>query len=105
MEEVIKLRILKAHSMALHSAVSDITARIAERSRPTRSVYLEQLRAASTRAPSVDRMGCANLAHAVAGIPLDDRFKIVTQHAPNIGIVTAYNTCCRRMRRCKATRR
>jgi phosphogluconate dehydratase len=77
--------------MALHSAVSDITARIAERSRPTRSVYLEQLRAASTRAPSVDRMGCANLAHAVAGIPLDDRFKIVTQHAPNIGIVTAYN--------------
>ncbi|MGH8830971.1 MAG: dihydroxy-acid dehydratase, partial [Polaromonas sp.] len=77
--------------MALHSAVSDITARIAERSRPTRSAYLEQLRAASTREPSVDRMGCANLAHAVAGIPLDDRFKVVTQRAPNIGIVTAYN--------------
>ncbi|MGH6637696.1 MAG: dihydroxy-acid dehydratase, partial [Polaromonas sp.] len=77
--------------MALHSAVSDITARIAERSRSTRSAYLEQLRAASTREPSVDRMGCANLAHAVAGIPLDDRFKVVTQRAPNIGIVTAYN--------------
>ncbi len=77
--------------MALHSAVSDITARIAERSRLTRSAYLGQLRAASTREPSMDRMGCANLAHAVAGIPLDDRFKVVTQRAPNIGIVTAYN--------------
>ena len=36
-------------------------------------------------------MGCANLAHAVAGSPLDDRFKIVAERAPNIGIVTAYN--------------
>ncbi len=36
-------------------------------------------------------MGCANLAHAVAGSPPDDRFKIVAQHVPNIGIVTAYN--------------
>ncbi len=77
--------------MALHSAVSDITARIAERSGPTRSAYLSQLHAAATRAPGMDRMGCANVAHAVAGIPLDDRFKVVTQRAPNIGIVTAYN--------------
>ena len=36
-------------------------------------------------------MGCANLAHAVAGSPLDDRFKIVAERAPNIAIVTAYN--------------
>ncbi|MEO5658400.1 MAG: phosphogluconate dehydratase, partial [Polaromonas sp.] len=77
--------------MALHSAVSDITARIAERSRPTRSAYLAQLQADSSRQPSMDRMGCANIAHAVAGMPLNDRFKVVTERAPNIGIVTAYN--------------
>jgi phosphogluconate dehydratase len=77
--------------MAIHSAVSDITARIAERSRPTRSAYLAQLHADNGRAPSPDRMGCANLAHAVAGVPLDDRFKILTERAPNIAIVTAYN--------------
>jgi len=77
--------------MTLHPTVSSITARIIERSRPTRSAYLQQLQAAATREPSMDRMGCANLAHAVAGIPLDDRFKVVTQRAPNIGIVTAYN--------------
>ncbi len=77
--------------MALHSAVSDITARIALRSRPTRNAYLAQLQADSNRKPSMDRMGCANIAHAVAGMPLDDRFKVVTERRPNIGIVTAYN--------------
>lgn len=77
--------------MALHPAVSDITARIKERSRPTRGAYLAQLQADSSRKPSMDRMGCANIAHAVAGMPLDDRFKVVTERRPNIGIVTAYN--------------
>ena len=77
--------------MALHSAVSDITARIKERSRPTRNAYLAQLQADGSRRPSMDRMGCANIAHAVAGMPPDDRFKVVTERRPNIGIVTAYN--------------
>ena len=77
--------------MALHPAVSDITARIKERSRPTRDAYLAQLQADSNRKPSMDRMGCANIAHAVAGMPLSDRFKVVTERRPNIGIVTAYN--------------
>ena len=77
--------------MALHSAVSDITARIKERSQPTRSAYLAQLQADGSRKPSMDRMGCANIAHAVAGMPLSDRFKLVTERRPNIGIVTAYN--------------
>ena len=77
--------------MALHSAVLDITERIKERSRPTRAAYLAQLQADSSRKPSMDRMGCANIAHAVAGMPLDDRFKLVTERQPNIGIVTAYN--------------
>jgi phosphogluconate dehydratase len=75
----------------LHPEVARITARIIERSRTRRSAYLAQIDAAATRARSADRMGCANLAHAVAGAPLDDRFKIVAEHAPNIGIVTAYN--------------
>jgi phosphogluconate dehydratase len=77
--------------MAVHPTVSTITARITERSRPTRSAYLAQLHAAANRERGTDRMGCANLAHAVAGIPLDDRFKVVTERAPNIAIVTAYN--------------
>ena len=77
--------------IALHPLVARVTARISERSRARRSAYLVQIDAAATRARSADRMGCANLAHAVAGSPVDDRFKIVAEHAPNIGIVTAYN--------------
>ncbi|WP_421956823.1 phosphogluconate dehydratase [Polaromonas sp.] len=77
--------------MVLHPTVSSVTARIAGRSRPTRSAYLQQLHAAAARDRGTDRMGCANLAHAVAGMPLDDRFKVVTERAPNIAIVTAYN--------------
>jgi phosphogluconate dehydratase len=77
--------------MPVHPTVSSITARIVERSRPSRSAYVAQLHAAANRERSTDRMGCANLAHAVAGIPLDDRFKVVTERAPNIAIITAYN--------------
>ena len=76
---------------AIHPAVARVTARIIERSQVRRSAYLAQISMAATRARSADRMGCANLAHAVAGAPVDDRFKIVAEHAPNIGIVTAYN--------------
>lgn len=77
--------------VAMHPVVARVTARIAERSRTRRSAYLAQIDAAARRARSADRMGCANLAHAVAGSPLDDRFKIIAEHAPNIAIVTAYN--------------
>ena len=80
-----------AQEPALHPAVASVTARIIERSRPRRSAYLAQIDAAATRARGADRMGCANLAHAVAGSPPDDRFKIIAERAPNIGIVTAYN--------------
>ena len=77
--------------ISIHPVVAIVTRRISERSSPTRSAYLQQLHAAKTRDRGVDRMGCANLAHAVAGMPLDDRFKVVTERAPNIAIVTAYN--------------
>ena len=77
--------------IAVHPLVASVTARIIERSRPKRSAYIAQLQAAATRTRSTDRMGCSNLAHGVAGMPLDDRFKVVTERVPNIGIVTAYN--------------
>lgn len=75
----------------LHPAVRSITEAIAERSRAGRSAYLARIDDASTRDANPDRMGCANLAHGVAGIPLDDRFKVVTEKAPNIAIINAYN--------------
>ncbi len=36
-------------------------------------------------------MGCANVAHAFAALPGNDKLRVVAQHAPNIAVVTAYN--------------
>jgi phosphogluconate dehydratase len=76
---------------ALHPAVEAVTRRIRERSAPSRSAYLAQLDAAAARKPGTERMGCANVAHAFAALPGADKFKVVAEKAPNIGIVTAYN--------------
>ena len=45
----------------------------------------------ANRDRGADRLGCANVAHAFAAMPTSDKFKIVAEKAPNIGIVTAYN--------------
>ncbi|KIQ26828.1 phosphogluconate dehydratase [Variovorax paradoxus] len=74
-----------------HPTVRDVTDRIRERSRGTRSAYLARLADIRDRDRGSDRMGCANVAHAVAGIPANDKFRVVTERAPNLGIVTAYN--------------
>jgi phosphogluconate dehydratase len=68
-----------------------VTRRIRERSGPTRSAYLAQVEVAIQRKPGAERMGCANVAHAFAALPGSDKFKVVAEKAPNIGIVTAYN--------------
>lgn len=77
--------------MKLHPTVEAVTRRIAERSAPGRGAYLAQIDAAARQPRGADRMGCANVAHAFAGVPGDDRLRIVAEKAPNIGIVTAYN--------------
>jgi phosphogluconate dehydratase len=77
--------------MTLHPTLHEVTERIRARSRDLRSAYLERLTEIRQRDRGSDRMGCANVAHAVAGIPANDKFKVVSERAPNIGIVTAYN--------------
>ena len=87
--------------MKLHPRLETVTARIRQRSAATRSAYLQQIAATANRPPGTERMGCANVAHALAAMPDDDkavamptgkpRIPVVAQRAPNIGIVTAYN--------------
>ncbi len=71
--------------------LSEVTERIRERSAPTRHAYLQRLEKMSQRNRGADRMGCANVAHAFAAMPQQDKFKVLVEKAPNIGIVTAYN--------------
>jgi len=69
----------------------DVTERIRERSRPTRKAYLNRVDEMIKRPLGADRMGCANLAHAIAVLPKKDKINIVVEKAPHIGIITAYN--------------
>lgn len=69
----------------------EVTERIIEVSRPTRSAYLQRMEAIANRQRGADRLGCANVAHAFAAMPKNDKLRIVSEKAPNIGIVTAYN--------------
>jgi phosphogluconate dehydratase len=77
--------------MKLNTTVDAVTQRIIQRSQPTRSAYLAQLQADAQRPPGAQRMGCANVAHAFAALPGNDKLRVVAEKAPNIGIVTAYN--------------
>ena len=69
----------------------EVTDRIRERSAPLRTAYLARVEQMAARPRGSDRMGCANVAHAVAAMPANDKLKIVVERAPHIGIVTAYN--------------
>ncbi len=77
--------------MKLHDTVATVTQRIVNRSQPMRSAYLAQLEVALQRQPGAQRLGCANVAHAFAALPVNDKLRVVAQRAPNIGIVTAFN--------------
>ena len=77
--------------MTLHATVDAVTRRIRERSAPARGAYLQRLDALAQRPPGAQRLGCANVAHAFAGLPGNDKLRIVAERAPNIGIVTAFN--------------
>ena len=77
--------------MNLHPTVQAVTDHVRSRSHTSRHAYLARLDAASRRQPGSERMGCANVAHAVAAMPAQDKLKIVAESAPNIGVVTAYN--------------
>ena len=75
---------------ALNAVVEAVTARVVERSRPTRAVYLDLM--ARQRDVGVNRTGlaCGNLAHGFAASG-EDKERIKRGGAMNIGIVTAYN--------------
>jgi phosphogluconate dehydratase len=77
--------------LKLHPVVAAVTGRIRERSAPARTAYLRRVDAAASRDRGADRMGCANVAHAFAGLPANDKLRVVGEKAPNIGIVNAYN--------------
>jgi phosphogluconate dehydratase len=77
--------------MSIQSTVDAVTRRIVERSRPTRTPYLDRIARAAQNQPARRRLGCANLAHGFAACGTTDKARLRGGDTPNIGIVTAYN--------------
>ncbi len=75
----------------MQDTILDVTARIQRRSGPLRRAYLSKIDRLLERPPGAQRMGCANVAHAFAALPKDDRPRIVVDRAPHLAVVTAYN--------------
>jgi phosphogluconate dehydratase len=65
-----------------HPTVRDVTDRIRERSHGTRSAYPR---------PRQRPHGLRQRRACLGRLPANDKFKVVAERAPNIGIVTAYN--------------
>ena len=75
----------------MKSSILEITERIQERSAATRRAYLARMDPLVNRQRGADRFSPANVAHAFAGLPQQDKIRIVVERATNIGVVTAYN--------------
>ena len=79
-------------STDLHPTLVRVTQRIIDRSAGPRAQYLASMDA-QARAGKTQRagMGCANMAHTTAALPLADKLVIHAERAPHVGIVNAYN--------------
>jgi phosphogluconate dehydratase len=75
----------------MKSSILDITERIRQRSQPLRQTYLARLDRQAARPPGTQRMGCANVAHAFAALPGDQRLRVVAERGPHLAVVTSYN--------------
>ena len=75
----------------MNSRVEEVTARIIERSKETRGLYLETIAAAASVTPTRRKLGCANQVHGFAACGAEDKAMLREGTAGNLAIVTAYN--------------
>ena len=76
--------------MALNDTVIKVTQRIRDRSETVRGAYLDKIARAQDAGVARAHLSCGNQAHAYAAME-GDKDALVAEHAPNLGIVTAYN--------------
>jgi len=75
----------------MHANVEAVTARIKERSKLSRSRYLDQMKRAEEQGVHRSQLSCGNLAHGFAACQPHDKQALKLMNAVNVGIVTAYN--------------
>ncbi|MDF8328740.1 phosphogluconate dehydratase [Aeromonas salmonicida] len=75
----------------IHQVISDVTARIRERSAARRQAFLARIQRQAEQGKTRAALACGNLAHAVAACSSDEKGRILDMTRANVGIVTAYN--------------
>ncbi|MCO5344504.1 phosphogluconate dehydratase [Aeromonas veronii] len=75
----------------IHKVISDVTARIRERSAARRQAFMARIRRQAEQGKTRAALACGNLAHAVAACSSDEKGRILDMTRANVGIVTAYN--------------
>ncbi len=76
--------------MPIDHRIEAVTDRIIARSRAGRTTYMDRMRRLAEDGPRRAHLTCGNQAHAYAAME-GDKDALVAAHAPNLGIVTAYN--------------
>ena len=77
--------------MNINQTLQTVTDRIDRRSTKTRSEYMQRTMEAKEKGVARAHLSCSNMAHAYASSNSVEKSKLVTDRAPNLGIVTAYN--------------
>lgn len=75
----------------MNDVIQRVTNQIQERSLATRERYLQRIHEASTHGVNRKKLGCSNLAHAMAPMDPHDKISLSELIRPNIAIVTSYN--------------
>ncbi|KRW60537.1 phosphogluconate dehydratase [Aeromonas allosaccharophila] len=75
----------------IHQVISEVTARIRERSAARRQAFLARIQRQAEQGKTRAALACGNLAHAVAACSSDEKGRILDMTRANVGIVTAYN--------------
>jgi len=77
--------------VTISKTIEQITQQIIEKSKPTRTSYLEKMRVATLNKRTRSYLSCGNLAHGMAACSSNDKEIIAKEEAANIGIISAYN--------------
>ncbi len=75
----------------MHPVVDQVTQRIIERSKATRSAYLAQMHAAEEQGVHRATLSCGNLAHGFAACNAEDKDVLKMVNQVNVAMVSAYN--------------
>jgi len=73
------------------AAITSVTNRIVERSKPTREGYLSRLDDAASSGPHRSSLTCGNLAHGFAACGSGDKSALAGDVVPNLAIINSFN--------------